>query len=289
MRVQADAGFVEDVDNAHEPHAELSREAHALGLAAGERVVVALEREVAEAGFEEEAQALLYAGDDLAEGVALAKGGDEGIGKRVRGADVEGEELGNGFPGDADAAAAGVEARAVALGAIAADHERGEARAEAVAIGVAPARLQVGEDAGERHGLGLAHAFQLKGEQPLPRPVEQRVAHGGGQVFPRGVGVEGELFGQLLELGVVLDDEIFSADAPRLDGAAAHGLLGVGDDELGDEAELAAETAAGAARALGVVEGEVARGEFFKRVAADLAGERLAEGELAPRSFGRFL
>ncbi len=75
------------------------------------------------------------------------------------GADVEREELGDGFRGDAHAAAAGVEAGAVAFGAFAADHEGGEAGAEAVAVGLAPAHFQIGEDAGERHGLGLAHAL----------------------------------------------------------------------------------------------------------------------------------
>ncbi len=87
----------------------------------------------------------------------------------------------------------------------------------------------------------------------------------------------------------MLDDEIFPADAPRLDRAAAHGFLRIGDDELGDEAELATQSATGAARALGVVEGEVARREFLEGVAADFAGERLAEGEFAPRGVGGFL
>ena len=84
-------------------------------------------------------------------------------------------------------------------------------------------------------GLGFAHAAQLERELALPRPVEDGVAGGVGEVLPGGVRVEGQLLGQLLEERVVLDDEILPADAPRLERAAAHAFCRIGHDQLRDE------------------------------------------------------
>jgi len=78
MRVQADARFVEDVDHADEPHAELGRQPHALGLAAGERGVFAVEGQVTEAGLAEEMQPLRHAIQHLAHGVRRRQDGPAG-------------------------------------------------------------------------------------------------------------------------------------------------------------------------------------------------------------------
>ena len=55
--VQADARLVEDVEHAHQPGADLRRQADALRLAAGERRGRAVEGEVVEADVEQEAAA----------------------------------------------------------------------------------------------------------------------------------------------------------------------------------------------------------------------------------------
>ncbi len=57
MLVEADRWFVEDVEHAGEPGADLRREADALCLTAGQRAGLAIEAEVAEADFVEEAEA----------------------------------------------------------------------------------------------------------------------------------------------------------------------------------------------------------------------------------------
>ena len=62
-RVQADARLVEDEERVHERRAEARREIHTLDFAAAERARGAVEREVAEADFEKEAEA----GADFAE------------------------------------------------------------------------------------------------------------------------------------------------------------------------------------------------------------------------------
>ena len=62
-RVQADARLVEDEERVHERRAEARREIHTLDFAAAERARGAVEREIAEADFEQEAEA----GADFAE------------------------------------------------------------------------------------------------------------------------------------------------------------------------------------------------------------------------------
>ena len=76
-RVQADRGLVEDVEHAHQARAHLGREPDALPLAARERGAGAVEGEVAEADFEQEAQPLA----DLAQD---AVGDDALRGRRAR-------------------------------------------------------------------------------------------------------------------------------------------------------------------------------------------------------------
>lgn len=99
VRMEADAGFVEHVDDTHEAHAELGGEAHALGFAAAECVVVAVEREVTEAGFEEEAEAVFDAGDDFTQGFVGGKRGRKFGGEGVRRGYVESEKIGDGEGG----------------------------------------------------------------------------------------------------------------------------------------------------------------------------------------------
>ena len=73
-RVQAHARLVEDVERVDEARAEAGGEVHALGLAAGERARGAVEREVAQADFDEVGKA----GTDFFEGVGERGGGGNG-------------------------------------------------------------------------------------------------------------------------------------------------------------------------------------------------------------------
>ena len=56
-RMQADAGLIEDEERVHQRRAEAGREIHALDFAAAERARRAVEREIAEADFDEIAEA----------------------------------------------------------------------------------------------------------------------------------------------------------------------------------------------------------------------------------------
>ena len=143
--VEADAGFVEDVEDPGEICAELGGEANALGFAARERVGGTVEREVTETDVIEKLQAFLNLRDDVlrdefAAGVEFegsevrqelrwcrgeecgegeSRGARRGVGFGVWGLGFGGSSLGLGvwteveFDGAADA----VEAGAVAFGA----------------------------------------------------------------------------------------------------------------------------------------------------------------------------
>jgi len=299
-RVQADARLVEHVDDAHQAHAELGGEADPLRLAAGERAEFAIERQVAEAGFLEEMEALLDALEHVGGGLRAREFRAEAADKRERGADVALEKPGEPPSGrrlrrrgggrslgpDAHGGAAGIEPAALAVRAGAADHVGEQARAETVALGVAVALQQVGDDAGKRRRPRRAHAPELELELALAGAVQDRRARRRRQLLPRPVRVERPLLGQLLQQGVVLDDEIFSADPPGLERAGADALGRVGDEEFVAEGELAPEPAAGGARALAVVRRKMPRRQRLEDVAADGAGEVLAEGQLPPGRVG---
>ena len=56
-RMEPDGGFVEDVETAHQATAERSGEVDTLAFAARKRIAEAVEREIAESHFVEEAEA----------------------------------------------------------------------------------------------------------------------------------------------------------------------------------------------------------------------------------------
>ena len=148
---------------------------------------------------------------------------------------------------------------------------------------------QVGDPPGKGLGFRLAHAPELDRKLPLPGPEQQRVTRGLGQILPRHIRIERQLLGELLDQGIVLHDQILSADAPGLDRALPHTLLRRGDDQLGGKAELAAEAVARGTGALAAGKRKMLRRQFVEHVAAGLAGERLAERNLAPRRLGVLL
>ena len=74
--VEADGGFVEDVEDSAEVGSELGGEADALGFAAGEGVAGAVQVEVAEADFLEKRQPLGDLRDDVAGDEFFTGGGE---------------------------------------------------------------------------------------------------------------------------------------------------------------------------------------------------------------------
>ena len=243
--VEADGGFVEDVEEAGEVAVELAGELDALAFAAGEGGDGAGEGEVADADVDEVAEEAL----DLAE-----EGGGEGgveFGEGV----AEGVEFhvgifGKGAAEEADGAGAGVEAGAGAFGAVAVDE-----------VGVVDGAFVLG---GFVVGLVLGVAVEAGGDAFEGFAVGDA---GGGVFEDAFFGVEeeveevGRVVGELLvdveEAGVDdFEPEVTADLAVGVgDGAFAEGEGGV--DELGGvDGDLAAEALAGGAGAGGDVEGE---------------------------------
>jgi len=286
VRVQADARLVQNVDHPDQPHAELCRETHALGLAAGQGAIVSFKRQVAQAGLEQEVQPLLDAVDHLAQRRIPTEGRAQLPGQALRRGDIQRHEIGKSPTGDPHRATAGIEAVTAAFRTGAAHHERREPRPESIAVGVAEAFLEVGDDAREGHRLGLTHAPQLERKLAIAGTVQQHAPRFLRQLAPGFLRIKWQLLGQLLQDRVVADDEVLAPDAPRLERAFPDRLVRVGDDQLRDKTQFAAEAVASRACTLTVTERKVPRSQLRENLPADLAGQRLAEIDLPPRILG---
>ena len=115
--VQADGGFVEDVQHALQAAADLRGQSDALGFAARERGGRPVERQVVDAHADEEAQARGHFADDAMADLPVALGQWPGADEVVHLPDGERRDLGDGLAAHADVARLFAQARAAALAA----------------------------------------------------------------------------------------------------------------------------------------------------------------------------
>ena len=276
--MQADARLVEHVEHARQPRADLRREPDALALAAGERGAAAGEGEVVEAHVHEELQALLDLAQD-APGDLLALGrelGEHAREPRARAGDGQVAGLGDVGAGDADGERLGLEARSVADGAGLLGLVAGQLLAHPGAIGLLEAALQVAQYALERLVDRVAPDAVLVAEldRLLVGAVQDRVADPLRQVVP------GRTSGDLVVPGEALQRLVVVGRlgaGPGRDGAVSEAGPLVGDDKVGIEEALDAESVAGRAGAVGRVEAEQARLDLLDGEAA--LGTGKARGE----------
>ena len=234
--VQADAGLVEDVEDAGEAGADLAGEADALALAAGQGGAAAGEGEVVEADVDQELQAV----GDLAQDAAGDLQALRGEGARDGGEEVEGAadgqlaRLGDGAAGDADGEGLGLEAGPVADGAGLLGLVAAEFLAHPGAVGLAQAADQVGQHALERLGdlVGADAVLVGEGDGRVAGTVEDGVADVGGKLVPGGAGAGLVVAGDAVE-GLVVVGGL--RPGPGGDGAVGEGHALVGDDEGGVE------------------------------------------------------
>ena len=270
--VKADGGLVQHVHHAGQSGADLRGQPDALGLAAGQGVGRAFQRQVLQAHVVQEAQAAGDLADD-----PLADGGLgafqlqvlEPVGGLTQ---RPGADLPDGFvmPGGAHAYVAGVDAQAGALtgGAGAGVLEFGQFIAHVGRIGLAIAALEVVDDALEGTGLGgglAAGAERGEGDGLAARTEQQDVADLLGQFLEGQVQVEAVVDGQALQLLVV---ELV-APIPAAHGAGAQAQVGKLHDPLGIEEQRVTQAVAFRAGAQRVVEREEARLQLGQRPVAD--------------------
>lgn len=145
---------------------------------------------------------------------------------------------------------------------------------EAVAQSFGAEPVDFRQNALEIHVGGFAvAAFQTQGVGARIVAVQKDFAGLGRKVAPRGVGVEGDLFGELAQYSVVRDYYAFRAESPSLYRAAADAFRVVGDGESFVCAHDFADAAAIFAGAVGVVEGKISYGERLVDFAAFFAGK----------------
>lgn len=264
-RVQPDGGFVEDVKTAHQAAAERGGEVDALAFAARERVAEAVEGEVTESHFVEEAQAaadfdeqaLRHGGIVLREGERVEPLGE--IGHR------QAHEVGDGAVAHTHVEGFGAQTRAVANGALGLAAVAREHDAVLDLVGALFEGLEETIDAHIDVALLPGHAGAA---------VPEQIALGGREIV---VGFEdGEVVG-----GGTADEFLLPlaefCSAPAHHGAVVDRERAIGDDEMLVDAHHAPETFATRAGTHGIVERKEVVARFFEAdaVGLEVGGETL--------------
>ena len=282
LLVQADAGFVEDVEHARQAAADLAREADALALPAGQGAAGAVKVEIIEADIVEEAEPFVDFLEDrlgnlllLIRSMSVVDAAEPG--KRVGDAHAGGD--GDVDARDFDAKRFGFEARAVAGFARLRRLVFAQFLAHPRAVGLQQSAVKIADDALERlaHRIFLAPVLEGQLDRQAAGAVEDDELLVGEQVLPRGVEAEVVSLG---EAGQHL--HIIRAEG-GLD--FAHGTTApffkdrcsLGTTSCGSNSCRSPKPVAIGACALRGVEGEETRRDFGDGEAGDGAGEFFAE------------
>ncbi len=284
--VQPDRGLVEDVHDPDEAGADLRRQADPLRLPARERSRRAPQREVADAHVLQEGEALGDLAHDEARDRALRLGHLQRGDPLPRGPCGHLRELGDADPADLHREALRAEAGAAAVRARLLGHVALDPLPHPLGVRLLVAALQVVDDAleADRVAAAAAEAVAVADRVPLRAgAVEEDLAVCLRQLLPglRDVDVVG--------LGHRLDDPLpiaRMAEAPWLQRALLERERRIGDDQLGVDDPLEAESVAALAGAVRRVEGEDPRLQLGDRGAAAEAGEALRKQQHSPLSSG---
>ena len=271
-RVQADAGFVEDVGHPDEPESELGGEAHALGLAAGKRPAFAVEREVIEAGVVQEGEALLEPAAGFF-GRHHARMRGEPSGELQRRRDRQREEVRHRQASEREREGVRGEAPSLAARADRAGLELQQALAQGFPGGRAVGVLEFVEHALPDGLDRLAALGRREQELALRVAVQQEVADGLGQFAPRGPEVERYLLREGAGDGVPPDERLARGALPGLHRAVLQRQRIIGDRQAFLEAQLTPQPSAVGAGPVGMVVRERARSDRLIGLPAMFAGQ----------------
>ena len=252
--VQADAGFVQHVQHAHQPGADLRRQPDPLRLAARQGVGRPVEGEVIQPDVDEKAEAGVDLLEHLVGDQPLPLGERKGRKKVQRAPHGQRARLRDRPVADRDGQALLLEPRAAALGTGRGAHVPLDLFLHVLRIGLPVPALQVGDDAFE-HRVVLPQrppaVVVLDPDLPV-RSVEQHPDELAGQPAHRGVHIDlGAVGERAQELLVVLA----RGGRPGQHRAVQKGEAGV-EHEFGIDLLLEPEPGAGGAGAVGRVERE---------------------------------
>ena len=264
--VQADAGFVQDIQHAHQAGPDLGRQTDPLALAAREGPRGAGEGQIAEAHAAEKLQPAADLFDDLGRDQLLLRGEGQAVQEFRRVHHREPCEFGDVFASHRHGQGRLLQALPSAGGAGCLGHAGFDLRPHSGALGLAVAPFQVRDNSLEFSfdDAVAVRLFIAQLQRLALRPVEDRVDC----LRRKGLDGVGELEMVLLRHRV----EVHLGDAVRLDVSPARGVdaavfdaeLAVGHDELGINQHLNPEARAGRAGPVGVVEGKQPRGDLFQ-------------------------
>ena len=275
--VQADRGFVEDVEHAHQTGADLGGEPDPLGLAPGQGAGGPGQRQVVEPHIDQEPQALADLLEEPLGDHLLAFGQLQGVDEGAGVADRQIGELGDVEPVDRDGERLGLEAGALAGSARDLAHELLELVALGVGFGLLVTTLDVGDHAlvGGVVGALPSVAVLVADVDLLVGAVQQDLALRLGQPLERGVEIDVVRLAHGVEHAVPVLER---GAGPGRERSLVDRQVLVGDDELGVDLEPRAEPVARGTGPVRRVEREVAGREFVEGDAVVGARELLAEG-----------
>ena len=283
--VQADRRLVQDVEDPDQPGADLGGQADALSLAAGQGAGGTVQREVVQADVEQEPQPRLDLLDDPLGDLTLTRG-EVDLGQEL-GAVGDGQrtDLGDAPAADLDCQRLGLEPGPTALRAGHLAHVALVALTRPLGVGLGVPALDERHDTLESRGVGTVPAVTvavldvdlvvLAVQDRLARPVRQGV--------PRLVQRELQV---LAQRGQHPQEVLGRARSlsPGRDGALADRQVLVGDQQVGVDLQLGAQTAALGAGAERGVERERARLELVHGQGVVVgAGHLLRVAAFAPR------
>ena len=270
--MQTDGRFIQDVEDADQPGADLRRQTDALGFAAGERRSAAGECQVVEPDIHEEGETALHLAQDLVCDDFFLLGKRDMVHEVQKVDDSHGGDLCDILPTDAESEALRLQARPMADGTWLFDEVVRKRFLHLLCPRLFIAPLRHRDDTFERTLIGLCDAFGagvLEGEKRraavfklclcLIRQVIIACVHG------EAIGFQ-ESIEQLVEPGFLIIRK-------WLDRAQTERDRVIGQDAMEIRLQRSAEAHAGGAGAEGIIEGENARLRLWQGNAAVRAGE----------------
>ena len=283
--VEADGRLVEDVQDAHQPRADLRGKADPLPLASGEAPRRPLQAQVIHADVEEEAEPLADLLHHPFRHLRLLRGQRDRHQKVEAGTDRHPTDLVDVLPRNPHREALLLQPGALAGRAVPevdiprkvqADVERGR-------LLVAPVELVQNPLEGPGIEEPPTAPIGVEADLLVPGAVEEDVLDRRRELLERGVDVELVVVGQGVDRLKVVERV---AARPGHDRPLPDGKPRVGDDELLVEVHPGSQPTAVRAGAVGAVEGEHPGGELGDADAAVRAGVPLAEEHLPPAGQG---
>ena len=276
--VQADAGFIQHIQHAGQCAADLGRQADALAFAAGKRRCAARQGQVPQTHALQKAQTLFDLFEDGGSDDFIPLGHFCRLDKFQLLVHAHIAELGNVDAAHRDSEAGGLQALAVAGGALLAGHDKGDFLLDPLAACFTEAALQVGDNALKRvHiGAGAEHILALHLDFFSSSAIQDGVHGFFAHLLDGGIQRKAIALAQRFVIHF-RDGALRIIPAAGLDGTFADGLARIRNHAGRVHLHKGAQAGAGFTGAKGIVKAEHAGGKFVNGNTVLRAGIVLAE------------